>query len=109
MFTFISLESDRRIFKMAKKIIKTTNTVKKPRNPKPVVKSPGTSISTAKTYQGKSLAPGGGGRFEKLKDKIVSSGKTPTVAASIAASVGRKKYGAKKMADWSSQGKKRSK
>lgn len=88
---------------MPKKIIKTTTTIKKPRNPKPVIKN-----STAKTYEGKSLKPGGGGRFEKLKDSIVSSGKTSTVASAIAASVGRKKYGNKKMAAWSSQGKKRS-
>jgi hypothetical protein len=77
---------------MAKKVVKKT-TIK-------VVKK------TPKTYEGKPLKLGGGGRFEKLKDEIVSSGKSPKNASAIAASVGRKKYGVKKMATWSSQGKK---
>ena len=63
----------------------------------------------AKTYKGKSMKPGGGGKFQKLKDEITANGKSPEAAAAIAATVGRKKYGAKKMAAWSSQGKKRSK
>ena len=62
-----------------------------------------------KTYKGKSMKPGGGGRFEKLKDKITKEGKSPEAAAAIAATIGRKKYGAEKMATWSSQGKKRGK
>jgi hypothetical protein len=57
----------------------------------------------------KSMKPGGGGRFQKLKGELQSEGKSPEAAAAIAASIGRKKYGAKKMAAWSSQGKKRSK
>jgi hypothetical protein len=62
----------------------------------------------AKTYKGKSLTPGGGGKFAKMKDAIMKTGKSAESAAAIAATVGRKKYGAKKMAEWSSQGKKRS-
>lgn len=85
---------------MKKKTIKPITTVKKPRNPKPVVKSPSTMLA---------FAGGRSGKTEKLKSEIVKVGKTPTIAASMTASVGRKKYGAKKMADWSSQGKKRSK
>jgi hypothetical protein len=61
----------------------------------------------AKTYKGKSLKPGGGGKFAKLKDELMGKGKSEESAAAIAATVGRKKYGAKKMATWSSQGKKR--
>ena len=38
-----------------------------------------------KTYKGKSLALGGGGRFAKLKAKVKS--------AALAAWIGRKKYG----------------
>lgn len=36
--------------------------------------------------------------FQKLQSKIESQGKSPKAAAAIAAVVGRKKYGAKKMA-----------
>ena len=53
----------------------------------------------AKTFKGKSMKPGGGGRFAKM----VASGKSPALAAFI----GRKKYGAKKMASFSAQGRKR--
>jgi hypothetical protein len=60
-----------------------------------------------KTYKGKSLKPGGGGKFKKLQDELVSEGKSTEAAGAIAASVGRKKYGKKKMTEWSSQGKKR--
>jgi len=45
------------------------------------------------------MKPGGGGRFAKM----VASGKSPALAAYI----GRKKYGAKKMASFSAQGKKK--
>jgi hypothetical protein len=62
----------------------------------------------AKTYKGKSLAPGGGGKFARLKDKLMTQGKSSGEAGAIAASIGRRKYGVKKMATWSSQGRKRS-
>jgi hypothetical protein len=45
------------------------------------------------------MKPGGGGRFAKM----VASGKSPALAAFI----GRKKYGAKKMAKMSTTGRKR--
>lgn len=48
---------------------------------------------------GKSMRPGGGGRFAKM----VASGKSPALAAYI----GRRKYGAKKMASFSAKGRKR--
>lgn len=48
---------------------------------------------------GKSMKPGGGGRFASM----VASGKSPALAAYI----GRKKYGAKKMASFASKGRKR--
>jgi hypothetical protein len=48
----------------------------------------------------KSMRPGGGGRFAKM----VAAGVPPGAAAAA----GRKKYGAKKMAQWSAQGRKRS-
>ncbi|HAK12825.1 MAG TPA: hypothetical protein DCO78_13440 [Chitinophagaceae bacterium] len=61
------------------------------------------------TYKGKSLKPGGGGKFAKLKDKLMAQGKSSSAAGSIAATIGRRKYGAKKMATWSSQGRRRTK
>ena len=61
----------------------------------------------AKTYKGKSLKPGGGGKFAKMVDALKKKGKSAKSAKAFAATVGRKKYGAKKMATWSSQGRKR--
>lgn len=49
----------------------------------------------AKTYNGKSMALGGGGRFAKLKDQL-SSKPGVTDPGALAAAIGRKKYGAKK-------------
>lgn len=49
----------------------------------------------------KSMKPGGGGRFAKM----VASGKSPALAAYI----GRKKYGAKRMGEMAAHGRARSK
>ena len=49
----------------------------------------------------KSMKPGGGGRFAKM----VASGKSPALAAYI----GRRKYGAAKMAKMAEHGRARSK
>ena len=50
---------------------------------------------------------GTGKRFKALKDKIKKSGKYEKAAKAIAASIGRKKYGKKKMAKMAAAGKKR--
>ena len=51
----------------------------------------------------KSMKPGGGGRFQKLESALKKKGvKNP---AALAASIGRKKYGKKKMATWAKKGK----
>ena len=50
---------------------------------------------------------GSGGRFKALEEKIEKSGKSEKSAKAIAASIGRKKYGAKKMESMASAGKKR--
>ena len=50
---------------------------------------------------------GSGSRFKALSSKIQKSGKSKKSADAIAASIGRKKYGAKKMAKLSAQGRKR--
>jgi len=55
----------------------------------------------------KSMRPGGGGRFAKLSKDLQKKGHSKESARRIAASIGRKKYGKKKMAKWSAQGRKR--
>lgn len=54
---------------------------------------------------GDSMKPGGGGRFKALVKKL--KGKGAHNPAAIAAVIGRKKYGAKKMADWAAKGRKK--
>jgi hypothetical protein len=61
-----------------------------------------------------SMKLGGGGRFKKLASKVAGSykkkgmgaKKAARVGAAVAAMVGRKKYGAKKMAKMAVKGKK---
>lgn len=64
-------------------------------------------IILASTYKGKSTKLGGGGRFQKLKDSIMKSGKSADSAEAIAASIGRKKLGSAKMSKLATQAKKR--
>lgn len=53
----------------------------------------------------KSMAPGGGGRFQKLKKGLAGQGiKDP---GALAASIGRKKYGKKKFQQMAAKGRKR--
>ena len=53
----------------------------------------------------KSMKLGMGGRFQKLKGELSKKGvRNP---AAVAASIGRKKYGAKKMASMAAKGRKR--
>jgi hypothetical protein len=54
----------------------------------------------------KSMRIGGGGRFAKLKGKLAKKYGEKRAGA-IAAAVGRKKYGAKKMAKMAAKGRKR--
>lgn len=56
------------------------------------------------TFKGKSMKPGGGGKFAKLKSQL--SGKVSNPGA-VAASIGRKKYGQAQMSKWSAAGRKR--
>jgi hypothetical protein len=53
----------------------------------------------------KSMKLGGGGRFAKVKASAAKSGARDPAA--VAAAVGRKKYGAKKMAKMAAAGRKR--
>lgn len=52
----------------------------------------------------RSMRPGGGGRFKKLVGKLKGKVRNPRA---VAAAIGRKKYGKKKMAKWSAAGRKR--
>jgi hypothetical protein len=54
----------------------------------------------------RSMQAGGGGRFAALKSKL---GKKPGITSpgALAASIGRNKYGAKKMASFSAAGRAR--
>ena len=56
---------------------------------------------------GKSMKPGGGGRFQKLKGELAKQGAKDPRA--LAASIGRKKYGKKKFQAMAAKGKKRAK
>jgi hypothetical protein len=47
---------------------------------------------------------GSGARFKALSNKIQASGKSKEAADAISAAVGRKKYGAKKMASMAAKG-----
>ena len=68
----------------------------------------------AKTYKGKSMKLGGGGRFAKLEDEVskgyekkgMSKEKAEKIGGAVAAVKGREKYGAKKMASMAKKGKK---
>ena len=60
-----------------------------------------------KTYKGKSLKPGGGGKFARMVDDMVQKGIPLKRAQAIAAAMGRKKYGMKKMSVMATAGKKR--
>ena len=61
----------------------------------------------ASMYKGKSLRPGGGGRFAGLVDQLRARGMSEKRARAIAASVGRRKYGAKQMAIWAAAARRR--
>lgn len=57
----------------------------------------------------KKSKPGSGKRFSALAKSIEAEGKSPESAQKIAASIGRKKYGASKMSKMATSGRKRKK
>lgn len=63
----------------------------------------------AKTYKGKSMRLGGGGRFAKFVDSLKKSGKSEEQARAIAYKAGAKKYGKEKMKKMAAAGRKRNK
>lgn len=56
----------------------------------------------------KSMRPGGGGRFASLKSKL-SKQSGVTDPGALAATIGRKKYGAEKMSAWATKARKSTK
>lgn len=64
-------------------------------------------LEKAKTYKGKSMRLGGGGRFAKFVDSLKKSGKSEEQASAIAYKAGVKKYGKEKMKKMATAGKKR--
>lgn len=63
----------------------------------------------SKTYKGKSMRLGGGGRFAKFVDSLKKSGKSEEQARAIAYKAGVKKYGKGKMTKMAAAGRKRKK
>lgn len=61
----------------------------------------------AKTFQGKSMAKGGGGKFAKGVSNIEKKGTPAKEAAAIMAAAGRKKYGKTEFQKMAAAGKKR--
>ena len=61
----------------------------------------------ADEYKGKSMKPGGGGRFKKMVDDLMKRGKSRKQAEAIAANAGRKKYGAAKFNKMAASGQSR--
>lgn len=61
----------------------------------------------ADEYKGKSMKPGGGGRFKKMVDDLMKRGKSRKQAEAIAAKAGRKKYGAEKFNKMAASGQSR--
>lgn len=60
-----------------------------------------------RSYRGKSTRLGGGGRFAMLVDELMDEGYSYESAQNIAASIGRKRYGARKFASLSQRGRRR--
>ena len=57
----------------------------------------------------KKPALGSGGRFKAIEKKVEKEGYSKESAQKISASIGRKKYGAEKMAEMAVKGKERAK
>lgn len=67
---------------------------------------PAHQIKVEKKTGGKSMEPGGGGRFAAMVSKLKDKGKSEGSAKAIAASIGRKKYGKSKFQEMAAKGKK---
>ena len=61
---------------------------------------------TKKKTGGKSMEPGGGGRFAAMVAGLKKKGKSEGSAKKIAAAIGRNKYGKKKFQEMAAKGKK---
>lgn len=66
-------------------------------------------VPTPKSFDGKSMKLGGGGKFAKGVSQMTSKGIPSKEAAAVMAIKGREKYGAAKMNKMAQAGKKRTK
>ncbi len=64
-------------------------------------------MAKPKTYKGKSLAKGGGGRFATMEDALKAKGIPEARAEAITAAAGRKKYGKAEFTRMGTAGRKR--
>ena len=62
-------------------------------------------MADLRKWASKKSKPGGGSRFEKLSSELEDKGVDDPDA--LAATIGRKKYGAGKMATWAAAGRKK--
>lgn len=86
--------------KLKKKKAKISKTLDKT-----IQKNPESKLKIAKTG-GKSMEPGGGGRFAAMVAGLKKKGKSEGSAKKIAAAIGRNKYGKKKFQEMAAKGKK---
>ena len=70
------------------------------------MQNPEHQTQVEKKTGGKSMEPGGGGRFAAMVSKLKGKGKSEDSAKAIAASIGRKKYGKSKFQEMAAKGKK---
>jgi len=73
---------------------------------KPASKSKRNALNKAYDKAVETSKPGAGKRFSSLTEKMKGDGYSAKSAKAIAASIGRKKYGAKGMATMAAKGKK---
>lgn len=69
-----------------------------------MTKTSGTRVDDAEPSGGKSMKPGGGGRFNALVSKLSTEPGVRNPQA-LAAFEGRKKWGTKRMSGWANKGK----
>ena len=67
----------------------------------------GGSLMAYGTYKGKSLRPGGGGRFQRIVDALIAKGMTRDHAEAVAAKMGRQHYGKARFQHYAEMGRQR--
>jgi len=107
-----NLDSEEYLNKAASKISGVSEStlsdsyVKKLKGKKEKIENMMTPGRQTKKTGGKSMEPGGGGRFASMVAGLKKKGKSEDSAKSIAATIGRNKYGKKKFQEMAAKGKK---